>query len=82
MLSGNVAVASEKLFLSGDSVEVSTVDDTLVASGQVKYQDDSYLISGDSLSAVQKNDEIQLLQQMPIIKTILQGMEVQMDILN
>ena len=58
ILSGNVTVASDKLFLSGDSVEVSSDDDTLMASGKVKFQDDVYLISGDSLSAIQENDEI------------------------
>jgi LPS-assembly protein len=58
LLSGNVNVTSEKLFLSGDNVEVSSIDDTLSASGNVKFQDNLYLISGDSIFAEQKNDEI------------------------
>ncbi|MDC0197836.1 LPS assembly protein LptD [Candidatus Thioglobus sp.] len=58
LLSGNVEVTSEKLFLSGDNMEVSTSDDTILAKGNVKFQDSLYLISGESLSAEKKNNNI------------------------
>ena len=58
LLSGNVEITSEKLFLSGDNMEVSTSNDTILANGNVEFQDNLYLISGDKLTAERKNGEI------------------------
>jgi LPS-assembly protein len=58
LLSGNVEVNSENLYLSANDVEVSSVDSSLLAKGNVKFQDESYLITGDLLSASRKNDEL------------------------
>ena len=51
LLSGNVEVNSENLYLSANDVEVSSADSSLLAKGNVKFQDASYLITGDLLSA-------------------------------
>jgi len=51
LLNGNVEVSSEKLYLAADDVEVSSFDNSLLATGNVRFQDESYLITGDLLSA-------------------------------
>jgi len=56
LLNGNVEVNSEKLFLAGDDVEVFTVDNSLLASGDVRFQDESYLITSDLLSSTRDKD--------------------------
>jgi len=56
LLSGNVEVNSESLFLSSDNVEVSTVNNSLQANGNVKFQDESYLITSDLLSATRDKE--------------------------
>ena len=58
LLSGNVEVNSENLFLSANDVEVSSADSSLVAKGNVKFQDESYLITGDLLSASKEDNEL------------------------
>jgi len=57
LLNGNVEVNSEKLFLAADDVEVSSIDNSLLATGNVKFQDEAYLITGDLLSATRDEDE-------------------------
>ena len=39
LLSGNVEVNSESLFLSANNVEVSSTDSSILATGNVKFQD-------------------------------------------
>ena len=56
LLSGNVEVNSENLYLSANDVEVSSADSSLLAEGNVKFQDESYLITGDVLSASRKDN--------------------------
>ena len=51
LLSGNVEVNSENLYLSANDVEVSSTDSSILATGNVKFQDESYLITSDYLSA-------------------------------
>ena len=51
LLSGNVEVNSENLYLSADDVEVSSSDSSILATGNVKFQDELYLISSNYLSA-------------------------------
>jgi len=58
LLSGNVEVNSESLFLSANNVEVSSADSSLLAKGNVRFQDESYLITGDLLSASRANNEL------------------------
>ncbi|MDB4026321.1 LPS assembly protein LptD [Candidatus Thioglobus sp.] len=59
LLNGNVEVNSDKLFLAADDVEVSTVNKSLLATGDVRFQDEAYLITGDSLTATRdENDNL------------------------
>ena len=59
LLNGNVEVNSDKLFLAADDVEVSTVNKSLLATGDVRFQDESYLITGDLLTATRdENDNL------------------------
>ena len=58
LLSGNVEVNSENLYLSANDVEVSSADSSLLAKGNVKFQDESYLITGDLLSASRDDNEL------------------------
>jgi LPS-assembly protein len=58
LLSGNVEVNSESLFLSANDVEVTSTDSSLLATGNVKFQDKSFLIKSNFLSASRKDDEL------------------------
>ena len=57
LLDGNVEVNSESLYLAADNVKVSPVDNSILATGKVRFQDASYLITSDSLSATRDKDE-------------------------
>jgi len=57
LLNGNVEVNSEKLYLAADNVEVSSIDNSLLATGNVRFQDEDYLITSDLLSATRDEDE-------------------------
>ncbi len=57
LLNGNVEVNSEKLYLAADDVEVSSIDNSLLAAGNVKFQDQAFLITGDALAASRDDDE-------------------------
>ena len=56
--SGNVELKSDSHFLAADDIEVSTSDNSTIAKGNVRFQDDTYLITGDLLSAKKENDEL------------------------
>jgi len=58
LLSGNVEVNSQNLFLSAKNVEVSSADSSILATGNVKFQDESYLIISDYLSAAREEDNL------------------------
>ena len=58
LLSGNVEVNSESLFLSANNVEVSSTDSSILATGNVKFQDESYLITSDYLSAAREDENL------------------------
>jgi lipopolysaccharide assembly outer membrane protein LptD (OstA) len=47
LLSGNVEVNSQNLFLSANDVEVSSTDSSILATGNVKFQDGAYLITSE-----------------------------------
>ena len=57
LLNGNVEVNSEKLYLAADAVEVSSEDNSLLATGNVRFQDEAYLISSTLLSATRDENE-------------------------
>ena len=57
LLNGNVEVNSENLFLAADDVEVSPVNNSIIATGSVRFQDESFLITSNSLSASRDKDE-------------------------
>jgi LPS-assembly protein len=58
LLSGNVEVNSQNLFLSANDVEVSSTDSSILATGNVKFQDESYLITSDYLSAARDENNL------------------------
>ncbi len=58
LLSGNVEMNSQYLFLSANDVKVSSTDSSILATGNVKFQDDSYLITSDYLSAARDEDNL------------------------
>jgi len=58
LLSGNVEVNSENLYLSANDVEVSSTDSSILATGDVKFQDESYLITSNYLSAAREDDNL------------------------
>ena len=60
LLDGNVKVNSNALYLSADDVEVSPITNSILATGKVKFQDKSYLITSDLLSA-NRNSEDELI---------------------
>ena len=58
LLSGNVELNSESLYLSANDVEVTSANSSIQASGNVRFQDSSYLISGDLLSAAREDNNL------------------------
>ena len=58
LLSGSVSLNSENLYLSANDVEVSSTDSSILATGNVKFQDESYLITSDYLSAARENNSL------------------------
>ena len=57
LLNGDVEINSESLYLAADNVEVSSINDEILATGNVRFQDEAYLISSDLLSATRDKDE-------------------------
>ena len=57
LLNGDVEINSESLYLAADNVEVSTVNDSILATGNIRFQDEAYLITSDLLSATRDEDE-------------------------
>ena len=56
--SGDVEIKSDSYFLAADDIEVSITDNSTIAKGNVKFQDKTYLITGDALSAKKEDDEL------------------------
>ncbi len=59
-LSGDVELKSDSYFLAADDVEVFISDNSTLAQGNVRFQDKTYLITSDLLSA-KKDDEDELI---------------------
>ena len=57
-LIGNVEVKSDDLFLAADDINVDSSNNSTVAQGNVRFQDQSYLITSDSLSASRNDGEL------------------------
>ena len=59
LLNGNVEINTNKLFLAADDVEVSSIDNSILATKNIRFQDELYLITGDLLSATRnENDDL------------------------
>ena len=56
--SGDVELKSDSYFLAADDIEVSTSDNSTLARGNVRFQDKTYLITGDALSAKKEDNEL------------------------
>jgi len=59
-LSGDVELKSDSYFLAADDVEVFVSENSTLAQGNVRFQDKTYLITSDLLSA-KKDDEDELI---------------------
>jgi len=57
-LTGDVKVKSTSLVLAADDVLVNSADNSTVANGNVRFQDQTYLITSDSLSAKRDGDTL------------------------
>ncbi|MCS5589021.1 MAG: LPS assembly protein LptD [Candidatus Thioglobus sp.] len=57
-LTGDVKVKSTSLVLAADNVLVNSADNSTVATGNVRFQDHTYLITSDSLSANRDGDTL------------------------
>ena len=57
-LTGDVNLKSKSFVLSADDVKVNSADDSTAASGNVRFQDQTYLITSDSLSAKKDGDTL------------------------
>ena len=55
-LNGSVELKSDAFVLLADDVKVNSEDDTTIAKGNVFFQDNAFLISGDKLSAKKDSD--------------------------
>jgi len=56
--SGDVELKSDSYFLAADDIEISTSDNSSLAQGNVRFQDKTYLITGNSLSAKKEDGEL------------------------
>jgi len=55
---GDVELRSDSHFLAADEIEVSTSDNSTLAQGNVRFQDNTYLITSDVLSAKKEDGEL------------------------
>ncbi|MEC7595805.1 MAG: LPS assembly protein LptD [Pseudomonadota bacterium] len=58
LLSGNVEVNSKNIYLSANDVEVLSADSSMIATGNVRFQDQEYLITSDYLSAGREDENL------------------------
>ena len=49
--SGDVELKSDSYFIAADDIQVSSTDNSTLAEGNVRFQDNTYLIIGDEVSA-------------------------------
>jgi len=58
LLSGNAIVKSNKHILSADEINISRADQSTIAKGQVRFQDERFLITGNQIFAKKQNDDL------------------------
>ena len=58
LLSGNVKLISDDYVLFADEVEHSGSDQTTIAQGNIKYQDNDYLMTGENIFVTKENNEV------------------------
>jgi LPS-assembly protein len=58
ILTGNVTVKSNAHFLSADEISISKSDQSTLAKGNAKFQDERFLITGNQLFAKKQNDDL------------------------
>ena len=58
LITGNVKIRSNVHYLSADKVLISIKDQTSKASGNVKYQDNNFFLTGDELNLKKDNDDL------------------------
>ena len=58
LLSGNVKLISDDYVLFADEVEHSGSDQTTIAQGNIKYQDNDYLMTGENIFVTKENSEV------------------------
>ena len=56
--SGDVELTSDSYFLSADDIEVFPTDKSAVAKGNVRFQDERYLITSNELSARKEENKL------------------------
>jgi len=56
--SGDVEIKSDSYFLAADDIEVSPSDNSSLAQGNVRFQDNAYLITSNLLSAKKEDGEL------------------------
>ena len=56
--SGDVELRTDTHFLAADDIKVSSSDNSTIAHGNVRFQDNTYLITSNLLSAKKEDDEL------------------------
>ena len=71
---GDVVLRSDSHFLSADDIEVSTTDESTLAKGNVKFQDNDYLIASEILSVKKENDKFSAIANKAYYQDISVGL--------
>ena len=58
LLTGNATVKSNSHFLAADEIIISKSDQSTLAKGNVKFQDERFLITGHQIFAKKQNDDL------------------------
>ena len=58
LLTGNATVKSNSYFLAADEISISKSDQSTLAKGNVKFQDERFLITGNQIFTKKQNDDL------------------------
>lgn len=58
LLTGNATVKSNSHFLSADEINISKSNQSTLAKGNAKFQDEQFLITGNQIFAKKQNDDL------------------------
>ncbi len=58
LLTGNATVKSNSHFLAADEISISKSDQSTLAKGNVKFQDERFLITGNQIFTKKQNDDL------------------------